>query len=312
MDTGRLSEQLKIMKKRIHFYYLMLIFTLVFISIETVSAQDSIVTIPEQETVYIKDAFWGTRVLNGHSLEISKKGQLEFRIQHRMGRLDGGFNELFGLDQASNRLGLDYGITDWLMVGFGRSTLDKFYNGFVKVKMLRQSKGKRNIPLSLVGIADMGIESDKWAIPDRKNYFSSRLFYTFQLIIGRKFGDRVAIQIAPTLVHRNLVVASKDHNDVFSLGLGGRVRLSNMVALNAEYYYVFPHQIYSQVNGSDVTNNFSFGVEIYTGKHIFQIFVTNTYGSNEKQFITENTESWMHKGIHVGFNITRIFKVANY
>jgi hypothetical protein len=300
------------MKKKNTFFYLLLACTLVFISTGTVLAQDSIVNVPEVETVYIKDSFWGNRVFNGHSLDITKKGQLEFRIQHRLGRLVGGFNELFGLDQASIRLGLDYGITDWLMIGIGRSTLDKFYNGFVKVKMLRQSKGKRMMPLTLTGVADMGIASGKWTNPDRKNYFSSRLYYTFQFIIGRKFGNRVALQIAPTLVHRNLVLTSKDHNDVFSLGFGGQVRLSNMVALSAEFYYVFPHQIYSQVNGSNVTNNLSFGVEIYTGKHLFQIFVSNTYGSNEKQFITENTENWMHKGIHIGFNITRIFKVAHY
>lgn len=311
MDTGRLSEQLKIMKKNT-FFYLMLACSLFFISTENMSAQDTIVAVPEMETVYIQDAFWGNRVFNGHSLETTKKGALEFRIQHRLGRLDSGFNELFGLDQASVRLGLDYGITDWLMVGMGRSTLDKFYNGFVKVKMLRQSKGKRKMPLTMTAVADMGIASGKWTIPDRKNYFSSRLYYTFQVIIGRKFGSRVALQVAPTLIHRNLVAAAKDHNDVFSLGFAGRVRVSNMVALSAEYYYVFPHQIYSQVNGSDVTNSLSFGVEIYTGKHLFQVFVTNTYGSNEKQFITENTENWLHKGIHFGFNITRIFKVAKY
>ncbi len=229
-----------------------------------------------------------------------------------MGQLAGGFNELFGLDQASIHLGLDYGVLNWLMVGVGRSTLNKYYNGFIKAKILRQSKGKKNMPLSLVAVADMGIASGKWANPDRKNYFSSRCYYTYQLLIGGNYWNRLGVQLMPTMIHRNLVATTTDHNDVYSLGIAARVRISNVVALNGEYYYVFPNQITSQINGSKRTNTFSAGVEIYTGNHVFQIFITNSYGSNEKQFITENTENWLKKGIHIGFNFMRMFSIANY
>jgi hypothetical protein len=291
----------------------LLICSFVFLQIADISAQDSTASTSEIKKQNIGQAFWGTRVLNGHSLETTRKGMLDFRIQHRLGRLDGGFNELFGLDQASVRLGLEYGITDWLMVGAGRSTMDKYYNGFVKAKILRQSKGgKRNMPISLTAVADMGIVSGKFSNPDRKNYFSSRLYYTYQLILGGYYWNRVGVQIAPTLVHRNLVTTTKDHNDVYSIGFGGRVRISNVVALSAEYYYVIPGQVVSLVNDSKIHNNFSLGVEILTGKHIFQIFLTNSSGSNEKQFITDNTENWLNKGIHIGFNLTRLFRVANY
>jgi len=284
----------------------------IILAVHNLSAQDTLGNVSDEETEYITKAFWGTRVLNGHSIETTPTGQLDFRIQHRLGRLDGGFNELFGFDQASVRLGFEYGILDWIMVGLGRSTQDKFYNGFIKVKLLRQSKGKRDMPFSLIGMADMGIASGKWANPEIKNYFSSRLYYSYQLILGRKFGDRVGVQVSPTIIHRNLVNSARDHNDVFALGFGGRVRLGEMIALSAEYYYVFPHQVYSQVNGFDIVNNFSAGIEIYTGKHVFQVFVTNAIGSNEKQFITENTESWLHNGVHVGFNLTRLFRIARY
>jgi hypothetical protein len=301
------------MKNRNIIINLALICGFMFMQILSLSAQDSTVVNSATRKQYASLAFWGTRVLNGHSLETTLKGKLDFRIQHRLGRLDGGFNELFGLDQASVRLGLEYGILDWLMVGTGRSTMDKYYNGFVKAKILRQSKGgKRNMPISLTAMADIGIESGKFSNPDRKNYFSSRLYYTYQLIIGGYYWNRVGVQIAPTLIHRNLVTTTRDHNDVYSLGFGGRVRISNVVALSAEYYYVIPGQVVSLVNGSKIRNNFSLGVEIYTGKHIFQIFLTNATGSNEKQFITENTENWLDKGIHIGFNLTRLFTVANY
>lgn len=276
------------------------------------SAQDSTAKVEPKKTKYIEQAFWGTRALNGQSLETTGKGQLDLRIQHHLGRMNGGINELFGFDQASVRIGLEYGVLDWISLGVGRSTLDKYYNGFVKAKLLRQSKGKVNMPLSITGVADMGIVSGPWSNTNRKNYFSSRLYYTYQLLIGGNYWNRLGIQLSPTLVHRNLVPTNQDHNDVFALGAAGRIRISNVVALTAEYFYVFPHQIYSQVNGSDVTNNFSIGVELTTGNHIFLIFLTNSIGSNEKQFITENTESWKHSGIHIGFSLTRSFSVAHY
>lgn len=291
----------------------LLVFGSMILLIPAVIAQDSTASLDKNKKTYIDQAFWGTRVFNGHSLETTRHGVLEFKIQHRLGRLDGGFNELFGLDQASVRLGLEYGVFDWLMVGAGRSTLDKYYNGFVKAKILRQSNGgKRNIPLSITAVVDMGIKSGKFGIPDRKNYFSSRLYYTYQLIIGGKYWNRIGVQIAPTLIHRNLVTTTKDKNDVFALGFGGRVRLSNVVALSGEYFYVIPGQLVSQVNGADVHNNFSIGVEIFTGKHVFQIFISNGVGSTEKHFITENTENWLNKGIHIGFNFSRLFNVGPF
>lgn len=265
----------------------------------------------EPETTYITKAFFGTRVLNAHSVETTGKGILELKLQHRMGRLDQGFNELFGLDQASFSFGFEYGITDWLMAGLGRSTLNKQYDGFIKAKILRQSKGKRNMPVSLVALAGMGINGVPWANPDRDNKFISRMSYTYQLILGRKFGNRVGLQLSPLWIHRNLVATTADHNDVFAVEIGGRIRFSNRVAFSAEYIYVLPHQIISQYNGANVTNNLSAGVEIFTGKHVFQIFLTNGSGMSENQFVTQNTESWFN-GVHIGFNMTRLFRVAEY
>jgi hypothetical protein len=92
--------------------------------------------------------FKSTRIVNGQSIENVGKGVLDFRILHRFGQLsDGGYN-LFGLDQASMRLGLDYGITKTLMVGIGRSTFEKQYDGTVKMRLLSQSTGGKNFPLN--------------------------------------------------------------------------------------------------------------------------------------------------------------------
>jgi len=224
-----------------------------------------------------------------------------------MGRLNEGPYEFFGLDQSSLRLGLEYGITDWLTAGIGRSTVQKTVDGFTKVKLLRQSKGKRNMPVTVTYLGSIAVNTMKWDDPARKNYFTSKLAFTNQLLIGRKFNDRLSFQIAPTLVHKNLVATNSDHNDIFSVGFAGRYKFSSKMAFVAEYYCLLPNQISS----IKALNSFSIGIDIYTGKHVFQIHITNATTMIEKQFITETTDSWLDGNIHLGFNIIRIFNIVN-
>jgi hypothetical protein len=276
-----------------------------------------IISIPvhafSQDTIteYAERTFWGNRVINGHSVETTPAGQLDFKISHRMGRLNEGPYEFFGLDQSSLRLGLEYGVTDWLTAGIGRSTVQKTVDGFTKVKLLRQSKGKRNMPVTVTYLGSIAVNTMKWDDPTRKNYFSSKLAFTNQILVGRKFNDKLSLQIAPTLVHKNLIATSNDHNDIFAIGFAGKYKFSNKMAFVAEYFCLLPNQISTPTGGTKVVNSFSLGVDIYTGKHVFQIHITNATTMIEKQFITETTDSWLDGNIHLGFNIIRIFNIVN-
>lgn len=258
---------------------------------------------PEEETRdFATASFKTTRIINSQSSENVAEGVLDFKISHRFGRLNEGISELYGLDQATIRLGLDYGITDWLMVGFGRSTVQKAVDGFAKAKVLRQSTGKVNMPISLSLYADVMIDNLKWAEPERENYFSSRLTYRYQLLIARKFSSATSIVLMPTLVHRNLVENTSVTNDVWAIGVGGRQKLSSRLALTFEYYYVLPEQI-----ASVYYNSLSVGIDIETGGHVFQLHFTNSVGMMDKQFITETTGQWSKGDIHFGFNVSRVF-----
>lgn len=275
-------------------------------------AQDStqaVITTEEPTIEFTKSTFWGPRVANLQSTETNKAGYLGFRVGHRAGRISSGAMNFFGLDEASFRMNFDLGITDWLMIGVGRSTTQKFYDGYIKGRILRQSTGKRNMPLSVTGFAGMGINTLKWDSDYPKKYFTSRLSYTFQLIIARKFTKWFSAELVPTLVHRNMVPLEKDKNDVYALGAGLQFKITPRFGINIEYNYLLPNQIYSGYNGLKVENSGSIGLDIYTGKHVFQIFVTNSTGMAEKQFITETTESWQKNGIRIGFNIERTFKL---
>jgi hypothetical protein len=245
-------------------------------------------------------------VINLHSLENTAGGVLDFKISHRFGTLNGGFYELFGLDNASIRLGLDYGVTDKLTVGVGRSSFQKAYDGFVKYKFLRQSTGKKNMPVTAALLLTSAIQTLKWPIPERDNHFSSRLYYTTQLIVGRKFSESLTLQLSPTMVHRNLVKTNAEKNDVFALGAAGRIKLSKRIALNAEYIYLLPNQV-----ADGVKNSLSVGFDIETGGHVFQLHFTNSTSMIEKGFITETSNSWTDGGIHFGFNVSRVFTVRN-
>lgn len=260
----------------------------------------------EESTDYTYATFKATRLVLGQSVENPAKGTLVFLIQHHFGYINSGAYEFWGLDQATIRLGLDYGINDWLTLGVGRSSYKKTYDGYVKAKILRQSTGAVNMPVTLSYFGSLSLNSLKWSEPDRENYFSSRLAYTHQLLIARKFSPAISIQITPTLVHKNLVETTEDANDIFATGIGGRFKLTNRVSLNAEYFYVLPDQIVKQ----DYDNSFSVGFDIETGGHVFQLFFTNSNPIFESGFITETRGKWGDGDVYFGFNISRVFTIV--
>lgn len=250
---------------------------------------------------FVKNAFKSSRVINGHSMEMLGKGVLDFRILHRFGTFDLGWRNWFGLDNASMRMGFDYGVSKNLTLGFGRSTFNKEYDGFVKYRFMHQQKGKKNYPLSLLWVSGI-TTTTALASHASLDPIKYRMGYYHQLIAGRKFGEMFTLQLSPTLVHRNLVELSSDYNQMLALGIGGRLKLSNRMALILDTYPI--------VYGSNGRNQFfplSLGVDIETGGHVFQLHITNARGMNEKAFISETTQDWGKGQISFGFNLSRVF-----
>jgi len=259
----------------------------------------------EKPTIdYTYATFKATRIVNGQSIENPPNGGLIFTISHHFGTLNSGAYELWGLDQANIRFAFEYGINDWLAVGVGRTSVNKVFDGSLKIKLLRQSTGLRNMPVSVSYWTNIALTSLHWQEPERDNYFSSRLQYAHQLLIARKFGSRVSLQLTPTYIHRNLVETTQDQNDVFAVGAGGRVKLTNRLAINGEYFYLLPGQ-----TAEDFYNSFSIGIDLETGGHVFQIYLTNSRGLIEEQFIAQTEGSWLEGDIHIGFNINRTFQL---
>ena len=260
-------------------------------------------------TVFAQEAKWtgifpGTRLINGHSLETNREGELEMLISHRFGRVNAGAYELFGLDQASIRLGLEYALWDGLMVGVGRSSFEKTFDGFVKLRLFRQSKNKRGMPFAMTYLGSMAFKTLREFDPVKDELPAANLFFAHQLLIGGRMGTGFSWQLMPSVVHRNFVETEAEAHDVFALGGAFRVGLSKNTALLVEYYGPFSNQL-----TEDKLPALGLGLEIHTGGHVFQVHVTNSQGMIEKAFITQTTGDWAQGDLHIGFNIGRIFKL---
>jgi hypothetical protein len=278
------------------------------LAVPTAYAQDDLLRQLDQPkedapTELVDATFKSTRLINGHTVQTPGEGTLVFLFSHNFGTLNSGAYQFFGLDNAEIRLALEYGITNRLEVGVGRSSLDKTFDGFLKYKAIQQTTGAHAIPVSVTLFSSAALASLRFA----DNYDRSmgqRLAYTYQALIARKFSTDLSLQLMPTLVHRNLVMSEGESNDIYALGGGGRYKLSKRMSLNAEYYYLI-----SKYAADNFRNSLGVGVDIETGGHIFQLHITNSKGMIEKQFVGETTGNFFKGDLFFGFIVSRNFTV---
>ena len=288
------------MNKKIYYTILLVVFS------QVLAAQNEADMLLDEMLAEESDittaTFKASRIINGHSIEQPKKGELEFRISHRFGELNGGAYELWGLDQAWIHLGLEFSPIDRFTFGIGRSNYQKTFDGYAKYALLKQQKGKRNVPVSLSLMGSMEYETMKNDIPDFNN--AHRLAYVGQMLIARKFNQNFSLQLSPTLVHRNYVESREMENTIYAVGIGGRHKITKRLSINAEFFWV------SDLTGpGDISYQYplSVGIDLETGGHVFQIMLSNSVAMREVGFITETRGKWSDGGIHLGFNVSRMF-----
>ena len=290
------------MKKNI---LLLTIFS-VCLSIGKIAAQqDSVMTSLQSNNTkeFVSGAFKSSRVINGHSVEMIGKNVLDVRILHRFGLINTGFNNLYGLDQATMRMGFDYGLTKGLTIGIGRSTYKKEWDGLIKFRITQQSKGPGAFPFSIVWVSGMTTSTVEYPDTDAKHDLENRIGYYHEVIIGRKFNSWFSLQVSPVYVHQNYV-DSVSHNDTWALGIGSRIKLSRRIAFVVDYHPI--------LSGREpgTTDPLSIGIDIETGGHVFQLHFSNSQGMNERAFITETTDKWGKGEIRFGFNLSRVFSIG--
>ena len=280
--------------------------SMLFVTIHVIAQEDLLRELEESQppsTDYVLQTFKGTRLINGHSIETKGRGDLEFIFAHRFGAINEGLYELYGLDEAHVRIGLDYGFTDDFSASIGRNSVDKSLDGYIKYKIARQRSGTNAFPFSITGLGGIVYKASpkKDQLPEG---FTSidRLAYVGQLLIARKMSSRLSLQLMPTMIHKNAVDQMKEDNDQFAVGFGGRIRVTKGVAFTSEYY----HRVNAPAT-KPFYNTLGFGIDIETGGHVFQLVFTNTMALTERAFITETEGNFFDGDIHFGFNVTRTF-----
>jgi hypothetical protein len=281
---------------------------LTFFSITFSYSQEDLLGILEEETTkkvpseIENSIFKGTRILNGHSVKNRKDKELEFMISHRFGRVNLGFDELFGLDQANIRFAFEYGLNDDLTIGIGRSSFEKTFDSFLKYSLIHQTKGEKSFPFAISLFGSIAAKTIKDYPPTDKRTFAESLFYVGQVLIARKVSSDFSVQLTPTYIHRNTVKIAEDPHDIYALGFGSRLKISKRVSLNSEYFYAFNESM-----SINARNSLAFGVDIETGGHVFQLILSNSITMIEKSFIAETTGNFFGGDIHFGFNLSRTF-----
>jgi len=282
-------------------------FILFFIAIslaypQNVWAQDDELDALMEDTeteAFFPPAFKAMRIVNLQSTKLGAAGELYMNVAHRFGLLSGGFKTFFGLDNASTRIELSYGVSDKLQVGISRESVRQTYAGQAKYGLLQQSSA---MPINLTAYAVANINGEIKPTSYAGFEGVDRLSYAYQLLMSRGFNDKFSLELAPTFIRQNLVYETgQEHNQV-ALGLGGRVRISQRVSFNADYTYNF-----SRVANSRYVNPLSLGIDLETGGHVFQMMFTNAQSTNEPGFMTNATGDWSKGEIFFGFNLVRVF-----
>lgn len=270
--------------------------------------------------------FKTTKIVNAQNIETVKKRNIDFRVTHRFGNiynssspnaLNEAAHSAFGLDNSTDiRTSFDYGITDELTIGIGRSKYREMNDATIKWRFLTQREDNK-MPVSVCFYGNIGYTSmttdNLYAGTIRpKTNEAHRVQYASQLLIARKFNSWLSLQIMPTYIHRNFIKqqlntnnGKEDQNALLSLGIGGRLKMSKRMALVVDYFYNFSE--YQTNNPNDYYNPLGVGLEIETGGHVFHINYTNGAAILESSLLTSTQDTWTKGQIKLGFNISRWF-----
>ena len=264
-------------------------------------AQDDLLSlisddVPESKPVHA--TFKATRIVNSQSIEMPRPRTLEFMILHRFGSMSDGVYDLFGMDEAVIRFDLKYGLNEKVSFGAGRSSLNKTFDVFSKVRLLQQTSGQNAIPISLAIFSKLEIHT---IVKDLA--MADRLIFDLQALIARKFNRSLSLQIMPTFIHRNLVQTEEDAHDLISLGIGGRMKITKRTSVNLDTFIPIGERLGSYRQGWGV------GYDIETGGHVFQFMVTNAQGSYESEYIEHARGQFEDLELYIGFNISRVFNL---
>ena len=252
----------------------------------------------------VTSTFKAGRIINVQSPETSGKGEMNFIIAHRFGRISDGAYALWGW--TMRRCG-------WASIMAsqtgcsrrGAVLLWQNLGGQCQVALRGAEEGGGS-PVSLTGYSVVMRDGMRFPEDGIERLGLHRLSYVHQLVVARKCSPELSLALIPSLVHRNLVDQPARPNDVATVGGGFRYKLNQRLSVNGEYHLLLPRPIEDELH-----NSLSLGLDIETGGHVFQLHITNSRGMFERSFLAETAGRWQDGDLYFGFNINRVFQVGD-
>lgn len=283
------------MKKK----YLFFLAASLLVSFNVFSQDDLLSQIDSTDSnAEVTAAFKAQKIVNLESTKLLGKKELYFVVAHRFGSIKDGFEGFFGLDNAVTQIKFIYGLGSKVSIGAGRS--EQAYD--FSIKYLIAPQRENGLPFTFVGFNSVGFNNQMKESNYPKMQFSDRMMYVNQLLISRKFNDKLSLELAPSYFYENFVIDDNQSNSQFALGMGGRYKISKRVSINMDYAAHL-----NRSSTSSFRNPLSLGVDIETGGHVFQMHFTNSQGMHEAGFLGNATGDWGKGDIFFGFNLVRVF-----
>ncbi len=300
------------MKKYILFIILS-VFTVSLFAQDTEKVKDTPIA-PGSPSGYLIDA---------QTTVIQDAKSLEFSIQHNFGNMNNGISDLWGIYTSANvRLALDYVPVKNLQLGAGITKKNMYTDLNAKWLVLRQTE-RNTIPVSVALYGVMGIDGRNESVfgigkthqpgEGLAQYgirFTDRFSYFSQLIVSRQFTDWLMLQVGASFSHYNMVNSDMDH-DKIGAHVSGKLKFSPQSSFIFNYDAPLKiKKISEQIDWTDANDplpNMSFGVEIATYTHTFQIYVATADGILPQDMIMYNHKDWKDRGLAIGFTITRLW-----
>jgi hypothetical protein len=264
------------------------------------SQDDLLNDIDKDASAQATAAFKGLKIVNFESTKLVHKNELHFIVSHRFGSVKYGIDNFFGLDEANTRLQFVYGVCDGFNLSVSRHSYNKTYDISGKYRIVHQND---NVPVTVVGYSQVAFNTllDEDLL-QRSVDFDERVSITQQILISRKFSEKLSLEIAPTFFHEGYVDYAPQEEAQFALGLGGRYKLGKRWSVNIDYGWHL-----NRADGSPFVNPLSIGVDIETGGHVFQLHFTNAQPTFESGFLGNALGDWGDGNFYFGFNLTRVF-----
>ena len=288
-------------------YKVLLIVFAGFFSVLPAFAQEEEEATKEKDKRPVRPAFESTHLIDNQTVIVPGKGTLQMDLQHRFGTFENGSSDFWGLWAPSNiRIGMNYSIIDDLSIGIGATKFNKVVDLNVKYNFLKQTRSW-SVPVGITYYGLMGIDTR-----NESNFSESvhRLSYFNELIFGSRITSKLSLELAVNMSHFN-VVDSLYSNDIFSYSFHGRYKFTSQTSFIMSYdQQITTHDARNASTGRTIPRpNLSFGVEVSTSSHAFQVFIANFQNIVYQYNLAYNTNDF-REGIGqfvLGFNITRLW-----